>query len=103
MIAGPCPTSRTYNSAPPTGMRLSRGVELPSLSSEDDEHSGNDAAYAQARTTKTSVAFRGLKLHQPVSLHNPVPTATRHLAVGRLERSRLIERAQSTLPNFAPS
>jgi len=50
----------------------------PLASSEDDEHSGIDAAYAQARTTKTSVAFMGLKLHQPVTLHNPVPTSSTH-------------------------
>src|SRR5882724_2081487 len=83
MSAVPCPTSRAYNSAPPTGMRLSRGVALRSLSSADDEPSDNHAADAQARTAKTSVAFMALKLYQPVTLRNPVPTATCLPASGR--------------------
>jgi hypothetical protein len=61
MTGVPFPISRAYNSAPPTGTRLSLGVALCSLFSPDVEPEGSHAAYAHARIARTSVAFMGLK------------------------------------------
>src|SRR5712692_4445354 len=57
----PFPISRAYNSAPPTGTRLSLGVAFCSLFSLGVEPEGTHAAYAHARIARTSVAFMALK------------------------------------------
>ena len=68
----PCPTSRAYNCALPTGMRLSPATELRSLSTTDVESEHNPPAYAQARTVRMSVAFMALRLHQASTCRNLV-------------------------------
>ena len=55
------PISRAYNSAPPTGTRLSLGVPVCSPFSLAPEPEGTQAAYAHARIARTSVAFMALK------------------------------------------
>src|SRR5258707_4630085 len=83
MIGVPCPTSRAYNSAFPAGMRLSRGTAARLLSDAAVELGGNHTTYAKARAARTSVPFIALKLHQPTTSRNLVPTATCLLEVGR--------------------
>jgi hypothetical protein len=57
----PFPISRAYNSALPTGTRLSLGVPVCSPFSLAIEPEGTHAAYAHARIAMTSVAFSALK------------------------------------------
>src|SRR5713101_4149741 len=61
----PFPISRAYNSAPPTGTRLSLGAALCSLFSPGVEPEGSHAAYAHARIARTKVAFMALKATTP--------------------------------------
>jgi hypothetical protein len=67
MIAVPFSTSREYNSAPPTGIRLSFGVAIRSLSGEGVESEGQPgqpAAYEHASSVRISIGFMALKLRQ---------------------------------------
>ncbi len=57
----PFPISRAYNSAPPTGTRLSLGVPVCPPFSLAVEPVGAHAAYAHARIARTSVAFMAVK------------------------------------------
>jgi hypothetical protein len=72
MIAVPCPTSREYKSAFPTGIRVSRGAAFGLLSGAVVEVGENPAGYANARIATARVAFIGLKLHQAVTGRNPL-------------------------------
>src|SRR5919109_2462861 len=67
MIAVPLPISRAYNSAPPTGMRLSCGAARRSFSSGAVEAQDNHAAYAQTSTASANVVFDS-GISEPVSL-----------------------------------
>jgi hypothetical protein len=59
MIAVPFPTSREYNSAPPTGIRLSFGVAIRSLSGEAVESEANLLPMStQAARGLASVSWR---------------------------------------------
>src|SRR6478672_9547145 len=66
MIAVPCPTSREYNCAFPTGMRLSWGIALRLLSVAVIDAGRKDVAHAHAKTATASIAFMALTLYQTV-------------------------------------
>src|SRR6478609_8020337 len=66
MIAVPCPIPREYNSALPTGMRLSRGAVFRLRSAAAVRPGNCHVAQANANTAKTKVRFMALKLHQTV-------------------------------------
>ena len=81
----PFPISREYNSAPPTGTRISLGVPVCPPFSLAVEPEGAQAAYAHARIATTSVAFHGGEayntLRQTFVLIGTTPRVTGNSAV----------------------
>src|SRR5437667_4360986 len=106
----PFPISRAYNSAPPTGTRLSLGVPVCPPFSLAVEPVGAHAAYAHARIARTSVAFMAVKpithLTANLVLIGTTPRVTGNSAVKPLDKrcrpsgSRLSQHRNLTCARF---